>query len=195
MRDPDDPSDGSEVTLTRSLVDALREEYERREPFDLVEREHAETLPRAFASGAFGRRDAEWVVQWYHRRRQMPDADRRAAEARFRENEYDAMADAIGTAAAAPDLGAKLDRLTSLTGVDVAVASAFLAFTHPSEYVAVGGREWAALREAGELDGPYPDPPTPADYGRYLEAVATVADRVGRDRWAVYRAVWRLGDR
>ena len=190
-----DVSNGDEdvAQLTRATVDELADEYEREEPFDLVEREHVETLPPAFTAGDFGRRDAEWVVQWYYRRRSIPDAERRRAEERFLDNDYEEMADAIVGAAAATGRERKLRTVTSLTGVDVAVGSAFLAFTHPAEYVAVGDREWAALRAAGELTDPYPDSLTAADYGQYLDAIRSVATRVGRDPWTVYRALWRLG--
>jgi len=186
---------GNETTtdLTRERIDVLETEYEEREPFDLVEREHTETLPRAFADGDFGRRDAEWVVQWYYRRGTVSDSERRAAEERFLDNDYEAMVDAIQGAATADTLDERLGRLTALTGVDVPVASAFLAYSHPAEYVAVGEREWEALHEAGELDDPYPDAVTPAAYGAYLDAVRGVADRTGRDPWTVYRALWRLG--
>lgn len=185
---------GNETTidLTRDRVDALAAEYAEYEPFDLVEREHVETVPGAFASGDFGRRDAEWPVQWYYRRRTLPDADRRAAEERFLDNDYEAMVEAIQGAAEATSVAEKVDELTALTGVDVPVASAILAFTHPEEYVAVGEREWDALRAAGELADPYPDPVTPAAYRRYVEAVRAVADRTDSDVWTVYRALWRL---
>jgi len=188
------PDDGNETTidLTRDRIDELAAEYEAREPFDLVEREHVETVPGAFASGEFGRRDAEWPVQWYYRRRSLPDADRRAAEERFLDNDYEAMVDAIQGAAVADSLDRKLDSLTALVGVDVPIASAILAFTHPDEYVAVGGREWEVLRATDELDGEYPDPPVTDDYRRYLDAVRRIADRTDRDVWTVYRALWRL---
>ncbi|MFB6194677.1 MAG: hypothetical protein ABEI80_00770 [Haloplanus sp.] len=188
---------GAADTLTRTVVDDLAAEYENREPFDLVEREHMETLPSAFAAGEFGRRDAEWVVQWYYRRRRrvgaLSDAERRAAESQFQENDYEAMVDAIQGAANAASLDEKLDRLTALIGVDVPVASAFLAFTQPDDYVTVGPREWRGLREAGALSDPYPTPVTADAYERYLDAVRTVADRTERDLWTVYRAVWRFG--
>jgi hypothetical protein len=187
---PDRDGDG----FTRARVDDLAAAYRRREPFDLVEREHVETLPPAFAAGEFGRRDAEWVVQWYYRRRSLPDAERRAAEARFEANDYETLVEAIRGATAATTLEAKLDRSTALDGVDVAVASGFLAFSHPDRFVAVGDREWRALHAAGELTDARPDPLTPAAYRTYLETVRTVADRTGRDPWTVYRAVWRAGE-
>ncbi|MFC7254819.1 hypothetical protein ACFR97_15495 [Haloplanus litoreus] len=194
MSDRDGPTVDEDVApLTQATVDELADEYGREEPFDLVEREHTETLPRAFAAGEYGRRDAEWVVQWYYRRRSIPDAERRRAEERFLDNDYEEMVDAITGAAAATDREGKLRALTRLTGVDIAVASAFLAFTHPEEYVAVGGREWRALRAAGELAEPYPASLTAAAYGRYLDAVTAVARRVDRDLWTVYRALWRIG--
>lgn len=186
---------GNETTidLTRERIDSLADEYGEREPFDLVEREHIETVPATFAAGDFGRRDAEWPIQWYYRRRTLPDAERRAAEERFLDNDYEAMVDAIQGAAAAETLEEKLDNLTALTGVDVPVASALLTFTHPTEYVAIGDREWEALYAAGELDAPYPDTLTAADYRTYVDAVRAVAERTDRDLWTVYRALWRLG--
>jgi hypothetical protein len=186
---------GNETTidLTRDRVDALADAYETRGPFDLVEREHIETLPRAFAEGDFGRRDAEWVVQWYYRRGIVSDTERRAAEERFLDNDYEEMVDAVRGAAAAELLGEQLDRLTALTGVDVPVASAFLAYIHPETCVAIGAREWNALRAAGELDEPYPETVTAGAYRTYLDAVRAVADRTDRDPWTVYRALWRVG--
>jgi hypothetical protein len=195
MTDRDGPTvDGDVAPLTQTIVDELADEYEREAPFDLVEREHTETLPRAFAAGEYGRRDAEWVVQWYYRRRSVPDAERRHAEERFLDNDYEEMVDAITGAAAATDRTGKLRKLTQLTGVDIAVASAFLAFMHPDEYVAVGEREWRALRAAGELSDPYPASLTVTEYGQYLDAVTAVAKRVDRGLWTVYRALWRIGD-
>jgi len=186
---------GNETTidLTRERIDALADEYGAREPFDLVEREHVETLPRAFARGDFGRRDAEWVVQWYYRRGTVPDAERREAEERFLDNDYETMVGAIQGAAKAGSLDERLGRLTALTGVDVPVASAFLAFIRPEDCVAVGEREWTALRGAGELDEASPESITPAAYRQYVEAVRSVADRTDRDPWTVYRALWRVG--
>ncbi|AZH27254.1 hypothetical protein DU502_15805 [Haloplanus aerogenes] len=174
-------------------MDVLSDEYEAREPFDLVEREHTETLPRAFAAGDFGRRDAEWVVQWYFRRGTVSDRERREAEERFLDNDYEEMVDAIQGAATADTLDEQLGALTTLTGVDVPVASAFLAYSHPEEYVAVGEREWAALAAADELDEPYPETVTPAAYRQYIRAVRSVAERTGHDCWTVYRALWRVG--
>ena len=186
---------GNETTidLTRDRIDALADAYETQEPFDLVEREHTETLPRAFAAGEFGRRDAEWVVQWYYRRGTVSDSERRAVEERFLDNDYEAIVEAIRGAASAASLDERLDRLTALTGVDVPVASAFLAYTHPDECVALGEREWATLRAAGELDEPYPEPVTGDTYRTYLDAVRAVADRTGHDPWTVFRALWRVG--
>jgi hypothetical protein len=186
---------GNETTndLTAERIDALAAAYEEREPFDLVEREHTETLPRAFGAGEFGRRDAEWVVQWYYRRGTLTDEERREAEERFLDNDYEAVVDAVQGAATSDSLDERVGALTALTGVDVPVASAFLAYTHPAECVAVGEREWGALRAASELDEPYPEPVTPAAYRRYLQAVRSVADRTDRNPWTVYRALWRLG--
>jgi hypothetical protein len=181
-------------TLDSATVDELSAAYEREEPFDLVEREHVAMLPKAFSTGEFDRRDAEWVVRWYYRRRSIPDADRRAAEERFLDNGYEAIVDALTGAAMATERGRKLDRLRSLTGVGIAVASAFLAFLDPDDYVPVGNREWTALYDAGELLDAPPPSFAASDYWRYLDAVSSVAERTDHDPWTVYRALWRLAD-
>jgi hypothetical protein len=183
------------MELTRSTVTERAAEYREEEPLYPVEREQVETLPPALAAGEFGRRDAEWVVRWYYRRflGAYPDADRRAAEARFRENEFEAVRRAVECAAAAEGVAAKLDALTALSGVDVAVGSAFLFFLDPESHLVVGRREWGAMADAGELGGPYPDPPTVADYETYLDACRRVAERTDCDPWTLYRALWRLG--
>jgi hypothetical protein len=183
-----------DATLTGEDIDELAREYGREEPFDTVEREQIETLPDALAAGEFGWRDVEWVVRWYYRRPGLGVSDdrRRTAEEQFGDNGYEAVADAIVRAVEATDTDGKVAALTSLDGVDVPVASAFLAFLHPNEFVAVDELVWGALREVSDLSRPYPDRVTPADYGEYLAAVRTVADRANRDCWTVYRALWRL---
>ncbi|QCC57963.1 hypothetical protein NP511_05355 [Natrinema thermotolerans] len=184
------------MELTDSLVAATAREYREREPLYAVEAEQLETLPAAFAAGEYGRRDAVWVVRWYYRRflGDYPDADRRAAEDRFRDNDFEAVRDAIADAVVADGATEAVDALTALEAVDVPVASAFCMFLEPDVYVVVGPREWATLRDAGELDRPYPDPPSVADYERYLERCRILADRFDCGLWTLYRALWRLSD-
>lgn len=185
------------MALTRSLVRAKAREYRENEPLYAVERDHVEMLPEAFAGGEYGWRDAEWVVQWCFRRYlgAYPDAERRATEEAFRDNDFEAVADAV-TGAVDPDreTSDRLGRLTALAGVDVPVASAFLLFAFPDEYAAVGDREWRVLREAGELDRPYPDRPSVEDYLAYHEVCRDHRDRFEIDAWTLYRALWRLGE-
>ena len=152
-------------------------------------------LPGAFAGGEYGWRDAEWVVQWYFRRHlgAYPDARRRAAEAAFRENDFEEVRDALATIGGASETAARLDRLTALVGVDVSVASAFLTFAFPERYVVLGEREWRVLREAGELERPYPGSPTVDDYREYDAVCGDLVDRFDVDPWTLYRALWRLG--
>lgn len=182
------------MELTRSLVEAKAEEYAEEEPLYAVEAEQIETLPTAFDSGEFGWRDAAWVVRWYYRRYlgAFPDDRRRAAEDAFGENDFETIRAAIDDVLVAEDTGAKLDRITDLSGVDVPIGSAFLQFLDPDAYLVVGDREWAVLRAAGELSEPYPDPPAPAEYETYLGAARALADRYECDLWTLYRALWRL---
>ena len=182
------------VELTSEVVRAKAAEYDAEHALFAVEDEQVEGLPGAFSSGDFGWRDAAWVVRWYYRRYlgDYPEERRRAAEAAFGENDYEAVRSAIEGALDAPDDAGAVRRLTDLSGVDVPVAAAFLMFADPCAYVVVGEREWAVLREAGELDGRYPDPPSVDEYLTYLDACRAVADRTDCDLWSLYRALWRL---
>jgi hypothetical protein len=184
------------MELTRSVVERRAEEYRDEEPLYAVEDQHVDILPDMLAEGEFGRRDVEWVVRWHYRRYlgEYPHADRRATEEAFGENSYEdvsrALADVVSTDPEA--VGARIDRLTELSGVDVRVASAFLAFLDPERHIVVGDREWTVLHEAGELSEPYPDPPTVADYESYLATCQSVCDRLDVDAWTLHRALWRL---
>lgn len=181
------------MTLDRTHVESLAAEYAETEPLYTVEAEGIETLPGAFTSGGYGWRDAVWVVRWYCRRAlgSGDDTARTATEEAFETNASDAVRDAIAGAVEAQCVDDALDELLSLTGVDVPVASAFLFYIDPSAYIAVGEREWTALLEAGELTEPYPDSPTAADYGRYLDASRELSERYGYDHWTLYRALRR----
>ncbi|WP_254763756.1 hypothetical protein [Natrinema marinum] len=182
------------MELTRSLVESEARDYREREPLYAVERENLETLPTAFASGEYGRRDAAWVVRWYYRRflGDFPDAERRTAEEAFWDTDFEAVRSAIADAVDADGAATGLESLTDLEAVDVSVASGFLMFVDPDAYVVVGPREWATLCEAGELAEPYPDLPTIGEYETYLERCRALVDRFDCDLWTLYRALWRL---
>ena len=185
---------GASMPLTRATVDRAAEAYREEEPLYPVEQEGVETLPAALSTGEFGRRDAEWVVRWYYRRflGAIPNDERRAAEERFRRNDFETVLETVTAAADATDAAEALERLTALEGVDVPVGSAFLCFLDPESYVVVGEREWTVLEEHGELTAPYPDPPSIEAYETYLECCRSVADRLECELWTLYRALWRL---
>ncbi|ELY84948.1 hypothetical protein [Natrialba taiwanensis] len=198
------------MEFTRELVRSEAADYRAENPFYPVEQEQLETLPQAFETAAFGWRDAAWVVRWYYRRflGSYPDAERRAAEERFQENEFDAVRTAIADAGAAitrleqdavdattvtvRDAAAAIDALTALNGVDVPVATAFLMFLAPQRFTVLGPREWAVLHDAGELAEPYPTAPTASDYETYLDRCRSIAATVDCELWTVHRALWRL---
>jgi hypothetical protein len=180
------------MELTADTIEELVAEYPEYQPFSTVEDEHVDLLPETFASGDYGWRDAEWVVQWYGRRflSGMPNADRRELEAAYDENEYEAVHDAIGAAVEAEDADGMLSSLTELAGVDVAIGSAFCQFIDPDRYVVIDSRQWGVLRDLGELDGDYPDPPSVDDYETYLSAHRALAERCECSLWELYRALW-----
>ncbi|QWC18265.1 hypothetical protein [Halorubrum sp. 2020YC2] len=194
------------MDLSESTVRDRARAYAESEPLYDVERQHVETVPQTFAGDEYGRRDAQWIVRWYFRRYlgEYPDRERREREESFRDNGFDDVIAAIeaaveavgageseGADAEEADVTAALDALTALDGVDVAVASGFCQFLAPSRFVAIDRRTWTVLVAAGELDGDYPDPPSPADYRRFDDACRTVTDRTGVDAWTLYRALWR----
>jgi len=182
------------MELTSPLIEKKAAEYRETEPLYAVEQEHVDMLHGTFAGGEFGWRDVEWVVQWYFRRYlgAYPDRRRREIEDSVRDNGFDDVIAALTDVAGGGGTAGLLDRLTSLEGVDVPVASAFLLFMFPERYVVVDERVWRVLREAGELDGPYPDPPGVEEYLAYDGVCGDLRDRFGVDAWTLYRALWRV---
>jgi hypothetical protein len=73
------------------------------------------------------------------------------------------------------------------------VASAFLLFLSPERYVVVDERTWGVLHAAGELDDPYPAPPSEPDYLAFDAACTRLRERFDVDAWTLYRALWVLG--
>ncbi len=188
-------NDGEGMELTAERIAEKRGEYPAAQPLSTVEEEHREMLPETFASGDYGWRDAEWVVQWYYRRflGAYPDSERRRVEETYGTNSFEDVRAAIAGAVGAEAMADKLESLTALEGIDVPVGSAFLQFIAPDRYIVVSGREWEVLRRTGEIGDDYPDPPTVPDYERYLETTRTLASRRDCDLWGLYRALWVLG--
>jgi len=206
------------------------ETYRESAPFYPVEEEAIGSLADAFRAGEYGKRDVEWVVRWYFRRRvgdvdhggrreveeAVADADRRELRGHLwdaidaldgtgngaieggDENDGDGAGDDDGTV---PAHHRALAALTELPGVDVAVGSALLWFLAPDQYMVVGDREWevvAGLTDGDRgvdigvtLDGDYPEPMTVDAYDRYLDAVRSLADRIGVSHWELYMILQR----
>ena len=184
------------MELTRSLVEAKAQEYREVEPLYTVEQEHVEMLSQTFRGEEYGWRYVEWVVQWYFRRHlgAYPDTERRATEGSFRENDFEDVVDVLSAVVELRSVAERLDQLTTLIGVDVPAASAFLMFAFPDRYIAIGDREWRVLVEADELERSYPDALSVDDYLTYHEVCRDLADRLDADAWTIYRALWRIGD-
>ena len=190
------------------------ETYREAAPFYPVEAEAIGSLGDAFRAGDYGRRDVEWVVRWYFRRRvaTIDHDERRAVEEAvegadprdLRGALWDAI-DALAETDAEDDPGAEgdrdatapahhraLDALTRIPGVDVAVATALLWFLEPDRFPVGGDREWRVVAALTDLDEGYPDPMTPAAYDRYRDAVRTLSERLGVDGWRLYMVIQRV---
>ncbi|MFC6836854.1 hypothetical protein [Halomarina ordinaria] len=183
------------MELDCSVVDREARAYERREPFHEVERDQLETLPDAVAAGDVTWKDVEWVVWWYFRRHlgAYPHRRRLDVEERFRSNDWEDVREMVEAVGKVDTDEERLACLETLDGVDTGVASALLQYLRPDAYLAVDERTWDALRAAGVLSTPYPDPPSTTAYQRYLERCRTLAERCDVDLQTVYRALWRLG--
>ncbi len=183
------------MDLTAEDVDAYVTAYREEEPLYPVEQDSVESLPKAFRTGEYGRRDVEWVVRWYYRRYlgAYPDAERRRVEDRFSGANFETVREAVGLAVEAEpdDYRDAMDALTALPGVDLPVASAFLAFARPDGFLVVGDREWRVVSELTELEGSYPNPPSYPSYDRYLRASRGLAADLGCDLRELYMVVWR----
>ncbi len=180
------------MTLDPDTLEASASRYETVQPLATVEAEHREMLPETFASGEYGWRDLEWVVQWYFRRflGAYPNATRRRVEGIFGENDYEDVHHALSRAVEAETTERKLDVLCELTGIGCSLASAYLQYLEPGRYLVMSPAEWAVLEAAGELAEPYPADPNVSGYDRYLETCRNIATRGATDLWTVYRALW-----
>ncbi len=183
------------MSLTAEDVDAYVTAYREEEPLYPVEQDSVESLPKAFRTGEYGRRDVEWVVRWYYRRYLggYPDDERRRAEDRFSDAQFETVRDAVELAVEAEpdDYRDAMDALTALPGVDLPVASAFLAFAHPDDFLVVGDREWRVVSQLTALEESYPDPPSYAAYDRYIGASRGLAAEFDCNLRQLYMVVWR----
>ena len=183
------------MTLTAEDVDACVAAYREEEPLYPVEQDSVESLPKAFRTGEYGRRDVEWVVRWYFRRYlgAYPHGERRRTEDRFSDADFETVRDAVALAVEAEpnEYRDAMDALTALPGVDLPVASAFLAFARPDRFIVVGDREWRVVSEHTELEESYPDPPSYAAYDRYLRETRDLANDLDCDLRALYMTLWR----
>ena len=197
-------------------VDEHVETYRETAPFYPVEDEAIGSLGDAFRAGDYGRRDVEWVIRWYFRRRvaAIDHDERRAVEEAVEAAEprelrgalwdaIDALDEGGSGSDAESDLGSDtegappanhraLDALTGIPGVDVAVASALLWFLEPDRFPVVGDREWRVVAALTDLDAAYPEPMTAAAYDRYLDATRTLAERLDVDGWHLYMVIQRV---
>jgi hypothetical protein len=194
------------IAEVAARTDEHVETYRETAPFYPVEAEAIESLGDAFRAGDYGRRDVEWVVRWYFRRRAgaVDHAERRAVEEAVADAEPGVLRGALWDAIDALDEGESgggesasgrrraVAALTDLPGVDVAVASAFLWFLDPDRHPVAGDREWRVVAALTDLDPAYPDPMTAAAYDRYADAALTLADRLDVDGWRLYMVVQRV---
>ena len=173
------------IADVEARVDDHVERYRETAPFHPVEAESIETLPAAFRAGDYGRRDVEWVVRWYFRRRvdAIDHEERRAVEEAVEDADPSELRGAMWDA---------IDALADLPSVDLAVASALLWFLDPDRFLVVGDREWRVVAALTDLDPAYPEPMTPAAYDRYLDSVRTLADRLDVDHWRLYMVIQRV---
>lgn len=177
-------------TLSSSVIHEAAAEYERTEPFYVVESDRLETMPTAFAEGSFVWKDAEWVVRWFGRR--ALDGTVHPAEAAFRENDSESIRTAIDTAAHTDDVGVAVSSLTALVGVDVPIASAFLQYIDPESSLVCCEPMWNALQDHDELSRRYPDPVGIDEYERYLDTCRAIAEDRDVSLLSLSRALWQL---
>ena len=180
--------------MTRLTAERLRENaaaYDSREAFARVENDRLETLPAAFRDGSYHWKDVEWIVRWYCRR--PLDGQVHPAEAAFRENDMEQIANAIHDVLEAGTVEDRVSALTTLRGVDVPIASAFLQYLDPDSFAVMDRSSWTVLHRAGALETSYPTEPVTDDYRRFLAVCSTLAEAADLKPFEIARALWRLG--
>lgn len=162
--------------------------YAKEHPLARVEDDRLETLPDAFYEGTFHWKDAEWVVRWWSRREL--DGGSRDRERPFRRNEMAALETAIESVVGTDALQARLEYLTSLEGVDVELASAFLQFIDPADYAVIDRRSWTVLANANRVTGEFPTPVDEATYERFLTSCRDLSRNTLCPVIDIGRALW-----
>lgn len=182
------------IELSTEQITEAADTYADTEPLVDVEEEHIRMLPKTLKDQDIGKRDVEWVVQWYYRRHlgQYPGQQRQKAEEAFRQNDFNDVLIALDETTQQTSVVDKMQLLTDLSGVDVPVASAFLQFLDPDAYLVTGPRTWAVLHAAGELSKGYPNSPSVIEYNQYLKRGQAIASQCECDCWTVYKALWQI---
>ena len=180
----------SMTAIAEDTLHAARSRYPQHAVFSQVENDRIETLPTAFRDGTYLWKDVEWVVRWYCRR-PLGEADR-TAESAFRENAMDDIRSVIDTIDDASGVTERVESLTTLAGVDVPIASAFLQFIDPESFAVVGPRAWRTLYREDALATSYPESVTAPEYATYLRECHGIAATVDMSLIDVGRALWVL---
>lgn len=140
-------------------------------------------LPVAFAEGSWTQADIEWLVRWKSQR-VLP---------MFQDNDADRVAAVIAAVRKHNSPTQKVQALTDLRGVGVPMASAFLLFMNPTAYTVIDRFAWQALTAAGHLEQALSEPPTVAEYLRYLGVCHSLATELEVDLRTLDRGLWVLG--
>lgn len=182
--------------LTAENIRELSAQYMRVHPFAGDEQHTLETFPQAAHDGELRWRDVEWLVRWYNRRHLTSSFNRAAkeAESAFQTNDWETVETTIDEALNRDDPADRVDRLTTLAGVDVPIATGVLYFLGPTRDIVLGEREWSGLQKSGSLSEDYPHTPSTGDYERYRSVMAILRDAFDGTFIDLQRAVWLLAD-
>lgn len=174
------------MTLSRQLLEAKAKDYE--DQYYEEELERLETLPRKFANDGWVMDDLEWIIKW-----KVGVAFEKPVLRHFRSNDEAAIREAIEEAVSAQSVGERVRALTSLKGIGVPVASAFLLFVDPDRFTLIDVRAWQALLDAGYFDQELSETPTVEEYLLYLGACWALANQYDVKLRTLDMALWALG--
>ena len=175
------------MDLSRRVLEQKETLYAETE--DLYEDEitQLEALPEAFEKGTWTQEDVEWIIKW-----KVGNAFEKPVLGYFRNNDDAIIRDNVERAVQKSNIRAKIESLTSLSGVGVPVASAILLFINPERFTVIDDRAWRVLHETGYLPQELSADPSVEEYLMYLGSCWALANEYDVSLRTLDMALWAL---
>jgi len=175
------------MDLSRRILEQKETLYAEAEDLYEDEISQLEALPTAFEEGTWTQEDVEWIIEW-----KVGKAFEKPVLRYFHNNDNADIRDNIERAVQESNIRAKVESLTSLSGVGVPVASAILLFINPERFTVIDDRAWRVLHETGYLPQELSDDPSVEEYLMYLGTCWALVNEYDVSLRTLDMALWTL---